>query len=146
MFKTVVVGTDGSEHAMKALQIAVDFAKADPEMNVHVVTAFHPLSPGQIKDLRSQLPEEFHSLLNADFGADSILQQARATFSQAGLSAKFLELNGDATDAILDTARDADADLIIVGSRGENVARRAMHGSVSTKLVHHADCTVIVVR
>ena len=146
MFKTVVVGTDGSAHAGRALQIVADMAKADPEVTVQGLTAYRPLSRGQLQDLRAQLPEEFHSLLHAHYGADWILQDARAVFSKAGVSAKFLEQNGDPTDALLDAAEDGGADLIVVGSRGENVAGRAMHGSVSTKLLHHADCTVMVVR
>ena len=37
-------------------------------------------------------------------------------------------------------------DLIAVGTRGLNAAQRALLGSVSTKVVHHAECDVLVVR
>jgi nucleotide-binding universal stress UspA family protein len=43
-------------------------------------------------------------------------------------------------------ASDEGADLIVVGTRGLNVAQRALLGSVSTKIVHHAACDVLVVR
>ena len=47
---------------------------------------------------------------------------------------------------LVQQAREAGADLIAVGTRGLNAAQRALLGSVSTKVVHHAECDVLVVR
>ena len=53
---------------------------------------------------------------------------------------------GEPAEAIVDTARENGADLVIVGTRGENAAKRALMGSVSTSVLHHAPCDVLVVR
>jgi len=47
---------------------------------------------------------------------------------------------------IVEAAAEVDADLIIVGSRGMNAVQRWLLGSVSSKVVHHAPCSVLVVR
>jgi nucleotide-binding universal stress UspA family protein len=47
---------------------------------------------------------------------------------------------------IVQEAEDSGADLIIVGTRGHNAAQRVLMGSVSTNVVHHAKCDVLVVR
>ena len=51
-----------------------------------------------------------------------------------------------ATDAILDCAKDRNADLIVMGTRGLSDLKGRFVGSVSHKLSHLADCTFITVR
>ena len=80
------------------------------------------------------------------FHADNLLGSARALLRAEGVEAEFHEIADDPTDALLDTAAAHEADLIVVGSRGEGAVKRALHGSVSTKVLHHAPCSVLVVR
>jgi nucleotide-binding universal stress UspA family protein len=47
---------------------------------------------------------------------------------------------------LVQVAAEERADLVVVGTRGLNLAQRALLGSVSTKVVHHAHCDVLVVR
>jgi nucleotide-binding universal stress UspA family protein len=47
---------------------------------------------------------------------------------------------------ILDVAQEQNADLIVVGARGLNAFERFLLGSVSSKLSHHAPCTLMIVR
>ena len=65
---------------------------------------------------------------------------------QCGIEPKLVEGLGEPAEAIVDTARENGADLVIVGTRGENAAKRALMGSVSTSVLHHAPCDVLVVR
>ncbi|RVH85207.1 universal stress protein, partial [Sinorhizobium medicae] len=53
---------------------------------------------------------------------------------------------GDYAETILAVADEVDADLIVVGSRGLGGLRGLLVGSVSQKVVQHADCSVLVVR
>lgn len=146
MFSTIVVGTDGSKNAEKALQVSAELAKRLPASSVHVVAAYKPLSAAELSSIAAELPEEMRPLLNAHAGAESILADARSVFRIAGVDAAFHEIDDDPTDAILEAADRFDADLIVVGSRGEGAAKRVLHGSVSTKVLHNAPCAVLVVR
>lgn len=146
MFSTIITGTDGSKNAEEALQATADLASQNPGTDVHVVTAYQPLTAGELQDLAAHLPEEFHSVLNAHSGAEEKLTRARTIFTAAGVDATFHQIADDPTDALLETADRFGADLIVVGSRGEGMAKRTLHGSVSTKVLHHAPCAVLVMR
>lgn len=147
MFKTVLVGTDGSDNAIKAVKAAADMIADEPEATLHIVTAFRPLTPAELAALADQLPDEFRSQVSAQSGAESRLESAKHLAETRG--AKHIEIhqiNAEPTEAILDQIKAVDADLLVVGSRGENFAGRILHGSVSTKLLHHAPCSVMVVK
>ncbi len=147
MFKTVVVGTDGSDNASKAVKAAADMVAGDSDATLHIVTAFRPLTPAELLALAEQLPDEFRSQVSAQSGVESRLESAKHLAQVRG--AKHVEIHqidAEPTEAILDKIKAVDADLLVVGSRGEGFAGRIMHGSVSTKLLHHAPCSVMVVK
>ena len=62
------------------------------------------------------------------------------------MQAKTVESIGHPADAIIDAAEQGGYDLIIVGSRGLNAVARFLTGSVSSRVVAHAPCSVLVVR
>ena len=145
MFKSIVTGTDGSPEAERALELAVEIAKADPDVSVHVVAAFDPLSKNQFKRLTDYVPVgSIQSRPN--YTEDPIATHARIFMAQHGIKADVEEVLGDPGDVLLAAAERHRADLLIVGCRGEGVLKRALHGSISTRLVHHAPCPVMVVR
>jgi nucleotide-binding universal stress UspA family protein len=53
---------------------------------------------------------------------------------------------GNPVNVIAETAADVGADLVVVGTRGHNLAGRLMLGSVSSGVAHRAPCDVLVVR
>jgi nucleotide-binding universal stress UspA family protein len=65
---------------------------------------------------------------------------------EKGISSRLVEGRGDPADVLVEEAKEAGADLIVVGSRGQNPVARAVLGSVSAKVVHEAPCDVLVVR
>ena len=146
MFSTIVVGTDGSPDAEQALRAAARLASLDPATKVHVVAAFHPIPPAQLRSIAESLPDEFRSLVHGAMHVDSTINSARSIMKAADIEADYHDVNNHPTDAILDTAEAHSADLVVVGSRGEGAAKRMLHGSVSTNVLHHAPCAVLVVR
>ena len=72
------------------------------------------------------------------------LAEAKTLLAERGVDAETIEAQGDPGDVILNTAKDAD--LVVVGSRGLNPFQRLLLGSVSSKVVHRAECDVLVVR
>jgi nucleotide-binding universal stress UspA family protein len=84
--------------------------------------------------------------LNVAAGED-ILRRAIDRACAGGLSDVHSELlEGEPADAIIAHAASQNVDMIVLGSRGLGALRGALQGSVSQKVVHHAACTVVVVR
>lgn len=146
MFKTIIVGTDGSANAERALVTAAELAGTIPGCRVHVLTACKPLAPQEVSDIKASLPKDLRSLIHANVEAEQRLGKAKTIFSAAGVEAEFHQVDEDPAEGLIIAAEQHSADLMIVGSRGEGLAKRAMHGSVSTKVVHHAPCSVLVVK
>ena len=131
----IVVGFDGSDHAQRALQRAAEMTGEGDE--VVVVTA---------AELRARIgiTEGAHLDPSVTQHRHDAAEKARAFLSDRGIAAEVVEGQGDPGEAIVDVAKDAD--LIIVGTRGLNPVQRIMIGSVSSKVVHRAECDVLVVR
>ena len=62
-----------------------------------------------------------------------------------GLDAQALLVKGDAAKIIIDKANDLDVEMIILGSHGHGLLHKALLGSVSESVIHHARCTVTIV-
>ena len=60
--------------------------------------------------------------------------------------AELVERRGDAATAILDEAEKEGTGLIVMGTRGLSTIERWFLGSVSTKVLQHSRCSVLVVR
>lgn len=135
--KTIVVGYDGSEHADRALARAVALAQEGAKLVVVSAAALSPLT----RDVGTSAVDPI-----AAEEARKALDKAQAELSAKGVEGRTVEAHGDPADMIVQQAKEAGADLIVVGTRGLNLAQRALLGSVSTKVVHHAPCDVLVVR
>lgn len=134
----IVVGFDGSEHAHKALERAAEIANG---ATIAVVAAANV--SGYLRD-----PAGGVSPVDpADAEARSkALAEARQFLESKGINGVYIEGHGRAADVIVEEAKESGADLIIVGTRGLGAARQLFMGSVSTNVVHHATCDVLVVR
>ncbi|WP_394152839.1 universal stress protein [Loktanella salsilacus] len=144
MFDKIIVCFDGSDHAERALRIAVDIAgKYGSELQiVHVPelrndavavgseVIFIPVDDSEIKALAQQVIDKA-VVIAADAG-------------HANVSTKVLR--GAAAEAILQHAKDTGTDLIIAGRRGFGTLRGLLVGSVSQKLTTHAECPVLTVQ
>lgn len=63
-----------------------------------------------------------------------------------GIKAEVVIKDGHPAEMIIDTAKEIGADLIVVGSHGRHGAQRFFLGSVSSKVVEHAPCHVLVIK
>jgi nucleotide-binding universal stress UspA family protein len=145
MFKTMVVGTDGSETATQAVRQAVELAK-DVGASVEIVSAYEPVPAQRLRQERREAPEELQWAINPREDVDSTLEAAAAIVRDAGLTANTHRRQGDPADAILDVAEERGADLIVVGNKGMTGAKRFLLGSVPNKVSHHAPCSVLIIR
>lgn len=136
--KSIVVGYDGSDESKRALakaaELAGKFSAAVTVVNaaaVHGGPAVHgalPVDPDELTEVQTELTE------------------AKTILEGQGITPKLVEGRGDPADAIIETAKEAGADLVVVGTRGLNAVARTLLGSVSTRVAHEAPCDVLVVR
>jgi nucleotide-binding universal stress UspA family protein len=75
-----------------------------------------------------------------------VFERPKALLAEAGVEPKLLLAMGDPADEIVRTAREQGFDLIVVGHRGLSPVKAFLLGSVSTRIVSHAPCSVLVVR
>ena len=136
--KRIVVGFDGSEHSRKALERAADLASG---ATLAVVCA------ADVARLMRDPAGGVSPVDPADAEArTAALAEARTYVESRGLQGVYIEGTGHPADVIVQEAEDSGADMIVVGTRGLNAAKRLVMGSVSTTVVHHAPCDVLVVR
>jgi nucleotide-binding universal stress UspA family protein len=145
MFRSIVVGTDGSETAREAVRQAAALAAA-LGARVHLVCVYEPVPSTAALAVEGDAHAESGWLLRPREAVDATLEEAAAVFAQAGVEVERYAQRGDPADAILDVAEERDADLIIVGNRGQTGAKRFLLGSVPNRISHHAPCAVLIIR
>ena len=132
----ILVAYDGSETAKRALEEAAALVRDGGTVTVVSVAEELP----QFGRAAAMLVPEEHEERKRE------LREAKAMFAERGIAAKVVERRGDAATMILDAAEKAGPELIVVGTRGLGSGKRWLLGSVSTKVLHHAPCNVLVVR
>jgi nucleotide-binding universal stress UspA family protein len=145
MFRSIVVGTDGSDTARKAVDEAIDLAKS-VGASLHLVSAYEPVPQSRLRDEARQAPADLQWMINPREDVDATLSAAAEIVREAGVDVETFAREGDPADAILDVAEERDADLIVVGNKGMTGARRFLLGSVPNKVSHHAPCSVLIIR
>src|SRR4051812_220004 len=145
MFRSIVVGTDGSDTAGKAVDEAIDLAKA-LDASVSLVSAYEPVPKARLREEARQTPADLQWMVNPREEVDETLSDAADLVRGAGIEVETFAREGDPADAILDVAEELGADLIVVGNKGMTGARRFLLGSVPNRVSHHAPCAVLIVR
>ena len=145
MFKSIVVGTDGSQTASEAVRQAVDLAK-QINAKLELVSAYEPVSDSRLREERTEAPQDVQWSINPREDVDSTLEGAAEIAKEAGVEVEIHARQGDPADAILDVAEEQKSDLIIVGNKGMTGAKRFLLGSVPNKVSHHAPCSVLIIR
>jgi len=149
MAATLVLGYDGSDCAQRALRHAATLAGQMTGASVLVVYAFEfsvGYVPTGMTDSPLMMSAEFddHVQLVRDFGEQQV-KAAKDELTKAGVTATTLVAEGRPVEALLDAAKENDAEMIVVGSHGEGAMSAAFLGSTALKLLHHSEIPVLVV-
>jgi nucleotide-binding universal stress UspA family protein len=134
---TIIVGYDDSEPSKRALERAAMLAKSFGSKLV--VTSVAPVASPAVGRSIGPDPTDTAEEHVAD------LAMARAYLTTAGLEADYVEAVGHPGDAIVATAEDRGADMIVVGTREPGFLQRVLGTSVSDAVSHHAHCDVLIV-
>ena len=145
MFKSIVVGTDGSDTAREAVRQAVELA-GRTGARLDVVCAYEPVPSSRLREEGAHAPADAQWAVNQREDVDATLREAASAARDAGLDVRTYARQGDPADAILDVAEEQHADLIVVGNKGMTGAKRFLLGSVPNRVSHHAPCSVLIIR
>jgi nucleotide-binding universal stress UspA family protein len=145
MFSSIVVGTDGSETAGKAVLQATELAR-QVGASVSLVSAYEPVSGNRLREEKREVPKDMEWMVNPREDVEATLKEAAEKVEGAGVKVDTFAREGDAADAILDVAEETNADLIVVGNKGMTGTKRFLLGSVPNKVSHHAPCSVLIIR
>ena len=142
MFRSIVVGTDGSESAALAVAGAAELARL-MGATLHVATVGGAATSAMLGDplagaaAMSVAAEETRDELN------EIVERAADPARAEGVIVATHALIGSAAQALCDLAESVGADLLVVGNRGMKGGRRFL-GSVPNTISHHAPCSVLI--
>jgi nucleotide-binding universal stress UspA family protein len=138
---TILIATDGSPEARKAVELGIEIA-SDHEAAVVFVQVIPPVHSTQFDPgVRIQaIPAELR-LRRA-----VALHEAAQLAAEHGVQSTFEMLEGNPADEIVAYADSIDADLVVIGSRRRGVLASALLGSVSREVVRESRRPVLVVR
>lgn len=136
----ILVAHDGSAQADKALKRATDIAAMSKSsivvLSVVPDLCMMELSDDDCKNMYSIMTKESEKKLTA----------LKDDLSKEGVAMETSVLFGNAADIIISACTEKKADLVVVGSHGRHGAKKFLLGSVSSKVVEHAPCDVLVVK
>jgi len=138
----IVVGIDGSHNASRALEWAMAEA-ALRKADLTVITV-HAVPANYWTGRPSLLPGDEEKVAEARKAAeDAVSKAAEALGDNKPTSIKVTAVNGFPAQTLVEASEDSD--LLVVGSRGGGGFGTLVLGSISTQVVHHAKCPVVVV-
>ena len=173
MIKNIVVAIDGSIPGKHAQALAIDLAaKYEARLTlVHVLTHDHPPEAfshmaevelmSESRKPRVKDKENTYSNIARFLGSagdskeariiallgEQIVDKATANAKKAGVANVVSKIHtGDYANSILEVAKKADADIIVMGRRGLSNLKGFVTGSVSHKVSQRADCSVLTVK
>lgn len=152
MYKSILVPVDGSEGAKKALEVACQLAsQADatlhilhiPEELTHETTLVWGIGAIAIEASRQERQEP---RARQDISKQIVDKAAKAARAKGVTQIETIIGQGDPARTIVSEAKRRGVEAIVMGSRGLSDLRGLVVGSVSHKVSHVAECTVITVR
>jgi len=141
-YTTVVVGTDGSDSSLRAVDRAGHLG-AGPDAKVIVVTAYLP-SPEDTRAADMLKDEGYKVTGNAPIY--EILRDARERAEAAGaVNVEERAVEGAPVEALVDLANEVEADLLVVGNVGLNTIAGRLLGSVPANVARKSKTDVLIV-
>jgi nucleotide-binding universal stress UspA family protein len=137
MYKNIILAFDGSKFSNKALQEAIRMAKSSGGnllilSVVDITDEFESEAPGLTDRMTKKLLK--------------LAQKALEKALTAKIKAKIEVHVGDAYEMIVEVAKKKKADIIVMGSHGRTGLARLLMGSVTSRVIGHAPCAVLVVK
>lgn len=141
-YTTVVVGTDGSESSMAAVDRAGAIAGANAKLVIACAYFPNERSAGEVADV---LKDEAYQVTGSS-PTEEILRRAKERATAAGATQVIQRaVKGAPVDALLQLVTDVQADLLVVGNRGLNSIAGRLLGSVPADAARKSTSDVLIV-
>jgi nucleotide-binding universal stress UspA family protein len=146
IYRTVVVGTDGSESSLRAVARAGALAGTSGAALV-IACAYLPMEADERELAQAQdtLRDDAYQVVGSHPAEDTV-RTAHERASKAGAKdVKTVAVQGSPVEALLDVVRRENADLLVVGNRGLAGIKGRLLGSVPADATRRSGCDVLVV-
>ncbi len=147
MFKTIVVGTDGSDTAARAVLMAGELAAATDGAVLHIVSVGKGVSRTAVALAETSMTGTGALAAQGDDdaikGREEVLKRAADSVAHTASRIETHARVGSPADVLCDVAENVRADLIVVGNRGMQGGRRVL-GSVPNSVSHRAPCSLLI--
>ena len=149
MFKKILVPLDCSKYAETSLNVAIEIAKKfNGSLSlIHVVSSPKEYCRSGITGkilikckIDKITEEEIPKICN------ELLDTSKKTVIAKGVTVHTILKQGKVVEEILNTIKEREIDLVVMGSRGQNVIKKLFLGSVSSGVVKEAICPVLLTR
>ena len=143
----VLIAVDGSEHTKKTIEAVAKMAQATVSLqasliNVRAGAILDPLFANDYSMITVQKLDAEQEAAQA-----AVLDTATKLAKEQGIPlGEPLRAYGNVANAIVNAAQELQADLIVMGMRGEGALRRVLLGSVAQKVLHDASAPVVLVK
>lgn len=139
MYETILVPTDGSEQASRAIPHALDLA-AKYGATVHALCVVDRAAARQLSPTRAEATME--SMIEE---AERVTREVEERANEAGVECVPVVEDGAPDDVILRYVDENDVDIVVIGGRKRSRAGKLLFGSVTQSVVLHAGVPVTVV-
>ena len=137
MYKKILVPIDGSEHSLKALDVAKELGEQF-KSEIHIFTVLDTVATPYV--VKIEVPDE------AIETTGKILNEAKKNITPYSYDIYTKYKKGNPAEEILKYAEDEDIGLIVIGNRGLGAFSRTLLGSVSNKIINNAKTSVLLVK
>ena len=159
-YRGILIGTDGSPTAMRAVDMASRLA-VSLAIKPTIVCAYQPPTEQELKAMRSDpadpvaqwsakstrgVPDEFRWRIAEASQAQDILDRAAEHADKQGAVAEVRAVEGHPAETLIGIAESENFDLIAVGSVGMSGAKRFMLGNVPHRISHHAPTDLLILK
>lgn len=143
-YSTIVVGTDGSETSLRAVDRAASLAR-DAEATLLITCAYIPSREDEIAEDVNALGDDAYQIMGSA-PAEENVRVARERAVAAGASKiDSIVVQGRPAECLQRVVKERDADLLVVGNRGLNTLAGRIIGSVPLDVARHTPIDVLIV-
>jgi nucleotide-binding universal stress UspA family protein len=155
VFEKILVPLDGSDHSLKALEVAARLAEKFSgkvtlihvfSVSVQPVMMPEPSTSGSVGMPILTGAEVSRMIEVAQNVGNRILEDGERRIQSESVHVKKMLVEGHAVQEIVREANESSYDLIVLGARGISHVREILLGSVTDGVIHHARCPVLVIK
>jgi nucleotide-binding universal stress UspA family protein len=142
VFNKILFATDGSEPSLRALETLVDLAKSF-NSKITVLNSYEVPIPITKYEVSSDLYLSVEEALSKN--SREVLEEVKNRLDKEGVQADYISQVGDSGSLIVEKASEVESSMILMGSRGLGSIKSVLMGSVSSYVLHHAKCPVMII-